>query len=118
MTDPEQPLPTTPVAPPPVWSSAPPPLPPQAAIPPPPPPKRDRLALAVVAVIFGGLFLVFFAFLVLAYSAVKGEPPSLGGGPRVGVLELKGPIGMDGRAGVDADEVLKQIKKFKEDSDM
>ena len=43
-------------------------------MPPPPPPRRDRLAVAIVAFIFGGLFLVFFGFLFLAYSVVKGSP--------------------------------------------
>ena len=32
----------------------------------------DKRAAAVLGVIFGGLFLVLFAFLFLAYSAVKG----------------------------------------------
>ena len=44
-------------------------------MPPPPPPRRDRLALGIVAFIFGGLFLVFFGFLLLAYTAVRGESP-------------------------------------------
>jgi len=82
---------------------------------PPPPPRRDRLALGIVAFIFGGLFLVFFGFLVLAYSAVRGETPSISGGPRVGVLELKGAIGM-GDGGVDGERVMKQARKFAEDS--
>lgn len=126
--DPNAPLPTTPVDPPeppraapsapppaaawgapPAWSAPPP------AMPPPPPPARDRLALGIVAFIFGGLFLVFFGFLVLAYSAVRGETPSIAGGPRVGVLELKGGIGM-GEGGVDAERVMKQARKFAEDS--
>jgi protease-4 len=83
-------------------------------MPPPAPPRRDRLALAVVAFIFGGLFLVFFGFLALAYSAVRGETPSITGGPRVGVLEIRGGIGMSG--GVDAERSMKQIRKFAADS--
>ena len=63
------------------------------AIPPPPPPRRDRAALAVVLFVFGGLFLVFFAFLLLAYSAVRGETPRFSSGPRIGVVEVKGEIG-------------------------
>ena len=83
-------------------------------MPPPPPPKRDRLALGVVAFIFGGLFLVFFGFLVLAYSVVKGESPHLASGPRIGIVQLKGGIGM-GDGSVDADSVLKQVKRFETD---
>jgi protease-4 len=124
--DPNEPLPTTPVGapeparpaplppaasgwgPPPGWASQPP------AMPPPPPPRRDRLALGIVAFIFGGLFLVFFGFLVLAYSAVRGETPSISGGPKIGVLEVKGAIGMDG-GGVDAERLMKHARKFGED---
>jgi protease-4 len=72
----------------------------------------------VVAFIFGGLFLVFFAFLWLAYSAVKGEAPRLATGPRVGIVEVKGAIGMGGREGVDSESVLKVIRRFRNDGDM
>jgi protease-4 len=130
--DPNEPLPTTPVppaaapagaAPPasqPQWGAAPPPpWPPQAApVPPPPPPRRDRLALAVVLFVFGGLFLVFFAFLVLAYTAVRGEAPHLAGGPRIGVVEIQGVIGMGGRGGVDSQQVMKLLKKYASDAEM
>jgi protease-4 len=84
-------------------------------MPPPAPPKRDRLALAVVGFIFGGIFLVFFGFLLLAYSAVKGDTPRIGSGPRVGVVEVKGPIGM-GDGGVDSERVLKHLRRFERDS--
>lgn len=129
--DPEEPLPTTPVEPgqppgppapaasQPQWGGPPPPwTPPPPRIPPPPPPRRDRLAMAVVLFIFGGLFLVFFAFLVLAYTAVRGEAPRLATGPRIGVLEIEGVIGMGGRGGVDSQDALKVLKRFTEDSDM
>jgi protease-4 len=130
-TDPNEPLPTTPVEPaapppaepprasappaagwgaPPAWGAPPP------HVPPPPPPRRDRLALGVVAFIFGGLFLVFFGFLVLAYGAVKGESPTLSTGPKIAVIEVKGAIGVDG--GVDADRVLRQIRRVSEDGGM
>ena len=142
-TDPNEPLPTLPVGEPTPAAGAPqagqpvpPPLQAQAAppgwgppppgwgappwgwqppyVPPPPPPRRDRLALGVVAFIFGGLFLVFFGFLVLAYSVVKGESPHLAGGPRIGVVNVKGGIGL-GDGGADAESVLKQIKRFETD---
>lgn len=142
-TDPNEPLPTLPAGEPaaaPGGTAAatpqPPPLPPQGAapawgpppgygpppgwgwqaqVPPPPPPRRDRLALGVVAFIFGGLFLVFFGFLALAYSVVKGESPHLGDGPRIGVVELKGGIGMGGVGAGDPEDILKQVKRFETD---
>ncbi len=82
--------------------------------PPPAPPRRDRLAVAIVAFIFGGLFLVFFGFLVLAYGVVRGESPAIAGGPRIGVIEVKGGIGM-GERGAEAEKILKQVRKFRED---
>ena len=135
--DPNEPLPTTPVEPgapagaPPAQAAAPsqpqwgaPPLPPPPWTPPPPrmppaePPRRDRLAVAVVLFIFGGLFAVFFAFLVLAYTAVKGETPRLTSGPRIGVVPIEGIIGVEGRSGVDSDGVLRLLKRYADDSDM
>ncbi|HEX9052175.1 MAG TPA: signal peptide peptidase SppA [Anaeromyxobacter sp.] len=134
-SDPNEPLPTTPVAPgrpqttpqaqggqppagpPPGWGGwgwgwgAPPPFPPPA------PPKRDRLAMGIVLFIFGGLFLAFFGFLVLAYSVVRGESPRISSGPRVGVLVVKGGIGL-GDGGVEGDALLRQIRKFEQDDDM
>jgi protease-4 len=124
--DPGEPLPTTPVSPaaPPApaqhqWSAPPPPwaAPSQPPFPPQPPPRRDRAALAVVVFIFGGLFLIFFAFLWLAYGAVRGESPRLASGPRIGVVDVKGPIGM-GRGSVESEPVLKLLKRYGEDSDM
>ncbi|HTP50666.1 MAG TPA: signal peptide peptidase SppA [Anaeromyxobacteraceae bacterium] len=129
---PSEPLPTTAVPPPapsaapaqPQWGAPPPPSwgpaysSPAAPLPPQPPPRRDRAALAVVLFVFGGLFLVFFAFLWLAYSAVKGEAPRLASGPRIGVVDIKGPIGMGGRGSVEAEPLLKLLKRYGEDSDM
>jgi protease-4 len=86
-------------------------------MPPPAPPRRDRLALGIVAFVFGGLFLVFFGFLILAYGAMRGESSRLGGGPRVGVIEIKGVIG-SGAGGVDGATVLKQIRRFEEDQSL
>ncbi len=139
-TDPNEPLPTTPVdqpsqgspeatpplpppaVPPPPWWQAgswgPPPWASQPpAVPPPLPPRRDRLAIGIVAFIFGGLFLVFFGFLVLAYSVVRGESPHITSGPRVGVLVVKGGIGM-GDGGPEADDLLRQVRRFETDDGM
>jgi len=127
---PGEPLPTSPppapVAPPavasqPSWGGPPPPTwaaPPPPAIPPPAPPRRDRAALAVVLFVFGGLFVVFLAFLLLAYGAVKGEGPRLGGGPRIGVVEVKGESGAGVRGSIDADETIRNIKRYMDDGDM
>jgi len=139
--DPNEPLPTTPVEPaaagpqpsgttppaaeprwaaqPPGWGPSPGWGPPpgwagQPPFPPPAPPRRDRLAIAIVAFIFGGLFLVFFGFLLLAYSVVRGESPRISGGPRIGVIEVKGGIGL-GDGGADAEDLQKQVRRFRED---
>src|SRR3990172_6748461 len=109
--EPSEPLPTTP---PPHGEAPPPPAPPGP--PPPAPPRRDRAALAVVVFVFGGLFLVFFAFLILAYSAVRGESPRLSSGPRIGVVEVKGEIGGGVRGNLASQEVLKVVKRFLDDA--
>jgi protease-4 len=70
--------------------------------------------MGIVLFIFGGLFLAFFGFLLLAYSVVRGESPHIAGGPRIGVVPVKGGIGM-GDGGADAETVLKHIKKFEDD---
>ena len=111
--------------PPPGWGAPPPPPgwgaapqgwgAPPPVIPPPAPPTRDRMALGIVAFIFGGLFLVFFGFLLLAYSVVKGEAPSISTGPRIGVVEVKGAIGVGGNAGVDSEAVMKHLRRFHDD---
>jgi protease-4 len=117
------PLPTTPVSPPPAhaappqWGPAAWPGWPPAPMPPPAPPPRDRLALAVVGVVFGGLFLVFLAFLFLAYGAVKGTAPRLASGPKIGIVEVKGTIG-GGAGGVESQDVLKLVKRFADDEEM
>src|SRR5512146_1604328 len=116
-----------PPPPPPSWGAAPPAPPPAGwgaaaggsppAMPPPAPPRRDRLALGIVAFVFGGLFLVFFGFLILAYGAMRGDTARLGGGPRVGVVEITGAIGT-GAGGVDGATVLKQIRRCEEDTSL
>jgi protease-4 len=112
---PEGPRWGAPPPPPPAWGAPPPPWGAQPpAMPPPPPPRRDRLALAIVAFVFGGLFLVFFGFLILAYGAVRGESPRMSGGPRIGVVEIKGTIGA-GPGGVEASTVMKQLRRFGDD---
>jgi protease-4 len=120
-TTPAQPATPTPAAAAPPWAQQPwgppPPAWAQPPLPSQPAPRRDRAALAVVLFVFGGLFLVFFAFLWLAYGAVKGESPRLASGPRIGVVDIKGPIGM-GRGSVESEPVLKLLKRYGDDTDM
>jgi protease-4 len=72
----------------------------------------------IAAFVFGGLLLVLFGFLALAYSVVGGDSSSgPAGGPRIGIIEVRGGIGM-GDGGAEAEEVLKQIRKFGQDEGM
>jgi protease IV len=84
----------------------------------------DKRAAVVLAVIFGGLFLVLFGFLVLAWSAVKSTTVSgldaelsTSAGPRIGVVECKGTLGDDER-GIDAERVVKLLRKYDRDDDV
>jgi protease IV len=83
----------------------------------------DKRAAVVLGVIFGGLFLVLFGFMLLAYAAVKGgtAPYSLDTettvGARIGIVEAKGTIG-DMQAGVDADRIVKLLRKYEKDDDI
>jgi protease IV len=84
----------------------------------------DKRAAVVLGVIFGGLFLVLFGFLVLAWSALKTTTASgldaelsTSTGPRVGVVECKGTIG-DGERGIDAEKVVKLLRKYERDEDV
>jgi protease IV len=83
----------------------------------------DKRAAIVLGVIFGGLFLVLFGFMLLAYSAVKGTAASASletetsAGPRIGIVEVKGAIG-EAQTGVDSDKVVKLLKKYERDEDV
>ncbi|HUJ27974.1 MAG TPA: signal peptide peptidase SppA [Myxococcales bacterium] len=83
----------------------------------------DKRAAIVLVVIFGGLFAVLFGFMLLAYSAVKSTaaPFSLESesstGARIGIVEVKGTIGQE-QNGVDADRVVKLLKKYEKDEDI
>ncbi len=83
----------------------------------------DKRAAAVLSVIFGGLFLVLFAFLFLAYSAVKGgglaDATDLSTGARVAVVELRGEIGSGpSENGIDGEKVIKTLRKLEKDDDI
>jgi len=83
----------------------------------------DKRAAVVLGVIFGGLFLVLFGFMLLAYSAVKGSTTRVSletettVGPRIGIVEAKGTIG-EPQAGVDSDRIVKLLKKYERDDDV
>jgi len=86
--------------------------------------ELDKRAAVVLAVIFGGLFLVLFGFLVLAWSAVKATTTSgldaelsTSTGPRVGIVECKGTVG-DGERGIDSEKVVKLLRKYERDEDV
>ncbi|MDF1563371.1 MAG: signal peptide peptidase SppA [Deltaproteobacteria bacterium] len=68
----------------------------------------DKRAIVVLGVIFGGLFLVFFGFLALAMVSGPGTGPSLGSGPRIGVIEVTDAI-------MDSKQTLEDLKAFRED---
>jgi len=84
----------------------------------------DKRAAVVLGVIFGGLFLVLFGFMLLAYSAVKGSAAGVSletettVGARIGIVEAKGTIGEAAPAGVDSDKVVKLLKKYEKDDDV
>jgi protease-4 len=81
----------------------------------------DKRAAVVLAVIFGGLFLVLFGFMLLAYSAVKtasfSSDAESSAGARIGIVEAKGTIG-EGQQGVDAEKVVKLLRKYEKDDDI
>jgi protease-4 len=83
----------------------------------------DKRAAVVLGVIFGGLFLVLFGFMLLAYSAVKGATTRVSletettVGPRIGIVEAKGTIG-EPQTGVDSDRIVKLLKKYERDDDV
>jgi protease-4 len=80
----------------------------------------DKRAAVVLAVIFGGLFLVLFGFMLLAWSAVKSSAFSTdldASGARIGIVEVKGAIG-DLQNGVDAEKVVKLLKKYEKEDDI
>ncbi len=80
----------------------------------------DKRTATVLAVLFGGLFLLFFGFLFFAFQVVKGDSAAAGmmsTGPQVGVVDIKGVIG-DDEHGVKADDVVKSLRRFRENSEI
>jgi protease IV len=68
----------------------------------------DRRAAIVLSVVFGGLFVCLFGFLLILFAAVKTS--SDGGsdsssGDKVGIVEVKGAIS-------DSKKILKELKQF------
>lgn len=78
----------------------------------------NRRSLAVLAVVFGGFFILFLAFLGLAYSAIRSEGGhKLSTGPRIGVVELTGMIG-DAQNGIEGSREAEEIRDFAEDDEI
>lgn len=67
----------------------------------------DRRAAWVLGIIFGGLFLLLFGFLLVLYLAVQSEDGVTSGGDRVGVVEIIGPI-------ADSKKTLKELGEFRD----
>jgi protease-4 len=78
----------------------------------------NRRAALVLATIFGGFFLLFLVFLMLAFAALRKDAPMsairVGGGPKIGVVEIVGTIG-DGENGVDGKREAEQLRTFAKD---
>ena len=68
----------------------------------------DKRAALVLGIIFGGLFLTLFGFLLVLYLGVKGDGQGAISGDRVGVVEVVGPI-------TDSKRTLKDLNAFKDD---
>jgi protease-4 len=69
----------------------------------------DRRAAWVIGIVFGGLVVCLFGFLVVLSMALgSGRKSSLSSGDRVGVVEVTGPI-------TDSKAVLKTIREFAEE---
>ena len=73
----------------------------------------DRRAAWVLGIVFGGLFVCLFGFLFLMYAAIQAGGGSsgrgFGGGDRVGVVEITGPI-------VESKKALERLRDL-EDSE-
>jgi protease-4 len=67
----------------------------------------DRRAAWVLGIIFGGLFLCLFGFLVVLGVAVKGDDKGYGSGEKVGIVEIIGTIN-------DSKKTLKELRDFAE----
>jgi protease IV len=68
----------------------------------------DRRSAWVLGIIFGGLFLCLFGFLLLLFMMVRSDGrTALVAGDRVGVVEVTGPI-------TDSKKVLKELDDFRE----
>jgi protease IV len=68
----------------------------------------DRRAAWIIGIVFGGLFLCLFGFLGFTWYAFQGDHgSSFGGGQKVGVVEVSGPIS-------DSKKILKELREFAE----
>lgn len=80
----------------------------------------NRRSTVVLVGIFGGFFVLFLLFLGIAFAALKGQEKRIKGstgGPKIGVVELKGTIG-DDRNGIQGLREAEQIRDFAEDEEI
>ena len=72
------------------------------------PPESSKRGLLTIVVVFGGLFVMFFLFAMVALLAVDDSNFDFGGGERIGVVEVVGPI-------MDSREVVEQLATYGDD---
>ena len=65
----------------------------------------------------GGASAVALGLLLLAVGAIRGDTSGIGSGPRVGIVEIKGPIGI-GLGGSDGARLLKHLRRFEQDDSL
>jgi protease IV len=68
----------------------------------------DKRAVFILVFVFGGLFLVFFGFLLLALMSARSTDTLVARGPQVGVVEIEDMI-------VDSKHTLEALERFRKD---
>lgn len=127
--DPNEPLPTTPAPEPyagqpstppgqplPPWGATPPPWPPPPWSYPAPQASPWRWGRIVGLVLAGVMALGFLLVMVAIASALSGESLDEGSGPPVGVIDVKGTIGLG--QGVDSERIMRVIRRYRARKDM
>lgn len=74
-------------------------------------PQTNRRGIATVVAVFGGLFAMFFLFAFVAIASLQGDGFDFAGQPRVGIIEVTGPI-------MGSREVLADIRRFRDDENV
>ncbi len=78
----------------------------------------NRRSVWLLAIVFGGFFLLFLIFVGVAFAALRGQERTEGptGGPKLGVVVLKGVIGAKG--GIEGRREAEQIYDFARDDEI